>query len=403
MHQKIILGYSGGLDTTTAIPWLKDQYGFDVITVTIDVGQEEDFDLIGSRSPLLGAVKHHHIDAKTDFADQFIAKAIKANGLYQGEYPLSTALARPLIASKLVSIAHREGATAIAHGCTGKGNDQIRFDLMINALDPELKIVAPVREWGLNREQEVKYLESKGFEAPSNHSEFSVDKNLWGRSVEGGTLEDPWVEAPQEALEWTLPPEAWSNEPLLLTIGFEKGLPVSINGKKEPLSELITELNRVAGSYGIGLIDHVEDRTIGIKSREVYECPAAILLLKAHTHLEKLVLSRAQAAFKPLVEREWTWLVYSGLWVDPLLGNLDALIESTQEFVTGDVRLKLFKGSCRVVGRTSPYALYDKQLSTYGVNSTFDQQAAEGFIKLWGLPSVMASRRRLLKAKEVIA
>jgi argininosuccinate synthase len=403
MHPKVILGYSGGLDTTTAIPWLKDRYSFDVITVTIDVGQEDDFDLIGSRSPLLGAVKHYHVDAKDEFAEQYISKTIKANGLYQGEYPLSTALARPIIASKLVSIAHRENAAAIAHGCTGKGNDQIRFDLTINALDPELKVVAPVREWGLNREQEVAYLESKGFEAPSSHSEFSVDKNLWGRSVEGGTLEDPSLEVPQEALEWTLPPEAWPEAPLVLTIGFENGIPITINGKRNKLSELVLELNRIAGSYGVGLFDHVEDRTIGIKSREVYECPAATVLLKAHTHLEKLVLSRVQAAFKPLIEREWAWLVYSGLWIDPLLRNLESFLESTQEFVTGEVRVKLFKGTCRVIGRTSQYALYDKQLSTYGVNSTFDQQAAEGFIKLWGLPSVMATRRRLLLKKEVIA
>ncbi len=403
MNPKIILGYSGGLDTTTAIPWLRDRYGFDVVTVTIDVGQEEDFDLIGSRSPLLGAVKHLHIDAKEDFADQFISKAIKANGLYQGKYPLSTALARPLIASKLVSIAHKEGATAIAHGCTGKGNDQIRFDLTINALDPELKVVAPVREWGLNREQEVEYLESEGFEVPSNHSEFSVDKNLWGRSVEGGVLEDPSIEVPQEALEWTLLPEAWPETLAYATIGFEKGIPITLNGRRQKLAEIVTELNKLAGSHGIGLIDHVEDRTIGIKSREVYECPAATLLLEAHMQLEKLTLSRAQAAFKPQVEREWAWLVYSGLWIDPLLKNLDAFIESTQEFVTGEVRVRLFRGAFKVAGRTSPYALYEKQLSTYGVNSTFDQQAAEGFIKLWGLPSVMAARRRVLKAKEVIA
>jgi argininosuccinate synthase len=402
MASKIILGYSGGLDTTAAILWLKEKYGYDVVTLTIDVGQEEDFAPIAERSRLLGAVNHYEIDVKEEFANGYIAKSITANGLYQGKYPLSTALARPLIAAKMVEVAEKEGATAVAHGCTGKGNDQVRFDLAVSALNPNLKVVAPVREWNLSRKEEVDYLKSKGFEAPMKRSEFSVDQNLWGRSVEGGAIENPADEPPAEALEWTKLPDSWPAEPAYVKIGFQQGVPVSMDGHDMKLSEIITKLNRLAGNHGVGLIDHMEDRSVGIKSHEVYECPAATVLIEAHRELEKLVLTRSEGAFKPIVEQQWAWLVYSGLWIDPLLNDLQSFIDSTQEFVTGETRVKLFKGSCRVVGRTSPFALYQKQLSTYGIDSTFDQKAAEGFIKLWGLPSVMAARRTLLKAKEVL-
>jgi argininosuccinate synthase len=403
MASKIVLGYSGGLDTTTAILWLREKYGYDVVTLTLDVGQEEDFVPIAKRSQELGAVKHYEIDAKEEFANAYIAKSIRANGMYQGKYPLSTALARPLIAAKLVEVAEKEGATAVAHGCTGKGNDQVRFDLCIGALNPNLKVVAPVREWSLSRNDEVAYLKSKGFEAPMKRSEFSVDQNLWGRSVEGGVIEDPADEPPQEALDWTQPPDLWPQDPSYVTIGFEQGVPTSLDGQDMKLSEMIVKLNRLAGSHGIGVLDHMEDRSVGIKSHELYECPAATVLIEAHRELEKLVLTKSQAAFKPTVEQQWAWLVYSGLWIDPLLKDLQSFIDSTQEFVTGEAKVKLFKGACRVVGRSSQFALYQKQLSTYGIDSTFDQKAAEGFIKLWGLPSVMAARRSLLKAKEVLA
>jgi argininosuccinate synthase len=402
MVSKIVLGYSGGLDTTTAIPWLKERYGYDVITLTVDVGQQEDFEAIAKRSEHMGAISHHQIDAKEEFANFYIADAIKANGLYEGSYPLSTALARPLLASKLVMVAEKEGANAVAHGCTGKGNDQVRFDLMIQALNPSLKIVAPVREWSLSRDEEVEYLKSKGFDAPTKHSYFSVDQNLWGRSVEGGSLEEPTQEPPREALEWTAAPEDWPTDPIYVTVGFEKGVPVAIDGRRKRLSELVGHLNTIAGSCGVGLIDHMEDRTVGIKSREVYECPAATVLIEAHRQLEKLVLTRLQATFKPMAEQQWAWLIYSGLCIDPLFDDLRSFIDSTQEFVTGEVRVRLYKGTCRVVGRSSPYALYSKQLSTYGIDSTFDQKAAEGFIKLWGLTSLMAARRNLSKAKEVL-
>lgn len=403
MASKIVLGYSGGLDTTTAILWLKEKYGYDVVTLTIDVGQEEDFAPIARRSQELGAVQHYEIDAKEEFSNAYIAKSIRANGLYQGKYPLSTALARPLIAAKLVEVAEKEGATAVAHGCTGKGNDQVRFDLCVNALNPNLKVVAPVREWNLSRTDEVAYLKSKGFDAPTKRSEFSVDQNLWGRSVEGGAIENPADEPPQEALDWTQPPELWPAEPSYVTIGFQEGVPTSLDGQELKLSEIIVKLNRLAGTHGIGVLDHMEDRSVGIKSHEVYECPAATVLIEAHRELEKLVLTRSEGAFKPIVEQQWAWLVYSGLWIDPLLKDLQSFIDSTQEFVSGETKIKLFKGASRVVGRSSPYALYQKQLSTYGVDSTFDQRAAEGFIKLWGLPSVMAARRSLLKTKEVLA
>jgi argininosuccinate synthase len=403
MASKIVLGYSGGLDTTAAILWLKEKYGYDVVTLTIDVGQEEDFAPIAKRSQELGAVKHYEIDAKEEFANVYLSKSIKANGLYQGKYPLSTALARPLIAAKMVEIAEKEGAMAVAHGCTGKGNDQVRFDLAVSALNPNLKVIAPVREWNLSRTEEVAYLRAKGFDAPMKRSEFSVDQNLWGRSVEGGSIENPAEEPPQEALEWTQSPDLWPDQPAYVTIGFQGGVPTSLDGQELKLTEIIVKLNRLAGSHGVGVLDHMEDRSVGIKSHEVYECPAATVLIEAHRELEKLVLTRSEAAFKPIVEQQWAWLVYSGLWIDPLLKDLQSFIDSTQEFVTGETKVKLFKGSCRVAGRSSPFALYQKQLSTYGIDSTFDQKAAEGFIKLWGLPSVMAARRSLLKAKEVLA
>jgi argininosuccinate synthase len=403
MATKIVLGYSGGLDTTTAILWLKEKYGYDVVTLTIDVGQEEDFAPIAKRSQELGAIKHYEVDAKEEFANAYIAKSIRANGLYQGKYPLSTALARPLIAAKMVEVAEKEGATAVAHGCTGKGNDQVRFDLAVSALNPNLKVIAPVREWNLSRNEEVAYLRSKGFDAPMKRSEFSVDQNLWGRSVEGGSIENPADEPPQEALEWTQAPDLWPNQPSYVTIGFQEGVPTSLDGHEMKLTEIIVRLNRLAGSHGVGVLDHMEDRSVGIKSHEVYECPAATVLIEAHRELEKLVLTRSEAAFKPIVEQQWAWLVYSGLWIDPLLRDLQCFIDSTQEFVTGETKVKLFKGACRVTGRSSPFALYQKQLSTYGIDSTFDQKAAEGFIKLWGLPSVMAARRSLLKTKEVLA
>lgn len=394
MPERAVLGYSGGLDTSVCILWLKEKYGLDVVTVTLDIGQGEDLDAIERRARWLGAVRHYTIDAKEEFAAQYVARAIRANALYQGKYPLGTALARPLIAEKLVEVARREGAAAVAHGCTGKGNDQIRFDVTIKALAPELKVLAPVREWGMTRDMEAEYAAKKGFPIGPKRSAYSVDQNLWGRSVEGGALEDAWNEPPEEALEWCVPPERAPEEPRYVELEFEQGLPVALDGERKGLVELICELNALAGAHGVGLIDHMEDRTVGIKSRELYEYPAATCIIEAHRDLEKLVLTRRQLAFKQLAEERWAWLVYSGLWVEPLREDLEALIASTQLPVDGKVRLKLYKGSLRVVGRRSPHSLYSHGLATYGSGSTFDQALAVGFIELWGLQARLAKGRR---------
>jgi argininosuccinate synthase len=388
---KAVLAYSGGLDTSVAIKWIKERYGLDVVTCTVDVGQSEDLAEIGKKAMKVGALNHYEIDAKEEFVKNFVLPGIKANSLYEGEYPNSTALARPLLAAKLVEVAAKENAFAVAHGCTGKGNDQVRFDVAIKALNPDLKIIAPVREWNLNREEEVKYAQKNGIPVSGSSSLFSIDQNLWGRSIEGGPLEDPYFEPPEEAFEWCVSPRNAPQEPEYLEIEFEKGVPVGIDGKKAKPIDLINFVNSKAGLNGYGIIDHVENRLIGIKSREVYECPAALTLIHAHRDLEKLVLTKHELGFKKTVDDQWTWLVYSGLWVEPLRGALESFIEKTQERVSGTVRVKLWKGAMRVVGRKSPNSLYFHNLSTYSKGSTFNQQAATGFIELWGLPSRVAS------------
>ncbi|MEM1993968.1 MAG: argininosuccinate synthase [Nitrososphaerales archaeon] len=387
---KVILAYSGGLDTSVAIKWLEEKYNARVVSVTVDVGQQENMAAIAEKAKKIGVDKHYNIDAKKEFVKDYIYPSIKANGLYEGKYPLSTALARPLIASKLVEIAHKENADAIAHGCTGKGNDQVRFDITIKALDPNLKIIAPVREWNLSREEEIQYAKEHGVPIEAKKSIFSIDQNLWGRSIESGPLEQPDFEPPEDAFEWVKPLSKTPDEPSYIEIRFEKGVPVSIDGSETDSVQMITALNEKAGLHGVGVIDHIEDRLVGIKSREVYECPAAICIIEAHKDLEKMVLTRHQLTFKELVDREWAWLVYTGLWVDPLRKNLDAFIDSTQKVVDGSVRLKLYKGGLRVVGRSARRSLYDVKLATYDKTSTFQQKAAEGFINLWGLPSTAA-------------
>ncbi len=385
--QKIVLAYSGGLDTSVSIKWLQEKCNADVVTVTLDVGQREDFNEIAEKAHQLGAVSHYSISAVEEFANDYISPSIKANGLYEGKYPLSTALARPLIARRLVEVAEKEGAFAVAHGCTGKGNDQVRFDVTIKSLNPGLKIVAPVREWNLSRDQEIRYAKERGVPVRPQNSVYSVDQNLWGRSIESGPLEDPSMEPPPEAFEWTKPLDETPDEPGYLEIGFDSGLPVSVNGQSYDLVQLISHTNEFAGNHGIGIIDHMEDRLVGIKSREVYECPAAVCIIEAHKDLEKLVLTRHELGFKAQVEQQWSWLVYTGLWVDPLREDLDAFIEATQARVDGSVKLKLFKGGLRVVERSSANSLYDFNLATYEAGSKFDQTAALGFIDLWGLPS----------------
>jgi argininosuccinate synthase len=393
MAEKVVLAYSGGLDTSVSIKWIKEKYGLDVVTCTVDVGQQEDLSGIGEKAREIGAVNHYQLDAKEEFVNKFIFPSIKTNSLYEGSYPLSTALARPLLAEKLVQVAEEEGAVAVAHGCTGKGNDQVRFDVTIKAMNPDLKIIAPVREWNMNREDEIKYAQKNQIPIKLSKSIFSTDQNLWGRSIESGPLEDPFTEPPEQAFEWCVPAINAPDNPDYLEVGFENGIPVSADGKELDPIELIKYVNHKAGLNGYGIVDHIEDRLVGIKSREVYECPAALTLIAAHKDLEKLVLTRHELSFKSKVEEEWSWLVYSGLWMEPSRLALDAFIDKTQERVFGTVRVKLYKGGMRVVGRRSPESLYKHKLSTYDRTSTFDQNAALGFIELWGLPSRVANEK----------
>ncbi len=385
---KIILAYSGGLDTSVAIPWLKEQYGYDVVAVALDVGEGKDLDFVKEKALKVGAVKSVVIDAKELFADNYLLPALKANALYEGKYPMNSALSRPLISEVLVKIAKEEGAVAVAHGCTGKGNDQVRFDVSVAALNPDLEVVAPVREWGMSRDEEIDYAEKHGIPIPVNlEKPFSIDQNLWGRSCESGELEDPWLAPPEAAYEWTLPLMDTPDQPEEIEIEFEQGVPTSLNGVPLSFAKIIEELNQIAGKHGIGRIDHVENRLVGIKSREVYESPGAYTLILAHKELEFLTQTRDVSRFKPEIEQKWAELVYDGLWFSPLKNALDAFIEETQKNVTGKIRMTLFKGHATVTGRTSPCSLYNKELATYSKEDSFDHQAAVGFIKLWGLPT----------------
>ena len=388
---KIVLAYSGGLDTSVMIRWLPEKYGYDVITVIVNLGQKEDFKTIEERAYQIGAIKHYTIDAQDEFAGSYITKAINANGLYEGKYPLSTAIGRPLIVKKLVEIAEKEGAEAIAHGCTGKGNDQVRFEVTAKALNSSLKIIAPVREWNLSRQEEIEYAKLHGITIQRSAKKYSIDQNLWGRSIEGGSLEDPMTEPEEDVYEWITPASKAPITPTYAEVEFEEGNPVSLDGRKRSLKDIVFLLNKIAGENGVGLIDHIEDRLVGIKSREVYECPAAVTLIEAHKALEKMVLTRHELAFKETVDSEWSRLAYFGLWMDPLREDLEAFIKRSQKRVYGRVKIKFYKGSLSIAGLESPYSLYDKALSTYGIDSTFDQKDSAGFIEIWGLQSRVAS------------
>jgi argininosuccinate synthase len=391
----VVLAYSGGLDTSVSIRWIKENYGLDVITLTIDVGNERDLAAIARRAEQIGAVKALVIDGRADFVRYFVWPALQAGAIYEGQYPLATALARPLIARLLVEVARAEGAVAIAHGCTGKGNDQVRFDVSVQTLAPDLKIIAPVREWSMTRDNEIAYAAEHGIPIPvTNASPYSVDQNLWGRSIECGVLEDPWAEPPAEVYAWTSgnPP----NEPAYLEVTFERGMPVALDGEEIDGVALIEKLNALAGSYGIGRIDHIENRLVGIKSREVYEAPAAVVLHSAHRALESLTLSREQARFKEIVAGEYARLIYNGQWYSALHQDLAAYVQSTQRFVSGTVRLKLVPWHCAVVGRKSEHSLYNHALATYDSGDQFDHNAALGFIKLWGLPLSTQAQAQLL-------
>jgi len=387
MSDKVALAYSGGLDTSVAIKWLKEKYDLDVIAVTIDVGNERDFSAIHQKALDTGAIKAVVLDAKELFVKYFIFPALQADAIYEGQYPLATALSRPLMAKLLVDTALEEGATAVAHGCTGKGNDQVRFEVSINALAPGLRIIAPAREWGMTREETINYAQRHNIPiATTPASPYSLDENLWGKSIECGVLEDPWTEPPEEIFTWTKSPDQAPDKPGYVEIGFDQGIPIAIDGQNMDGVSLIQRLNELAGEHGIGRIDHVENRLVGIKSREIYEAPAATVLLQAHQALQAMTLSKDQLRFKQKVAGEYADLIYNGLWFSQLNRDLSAYIISSQRYVTGTVRMKLLKGHSTVVGRKSPKSLYNLSLATYDKGDQFDQGAAEGFIHLWGLP-----------------
>lgn len=391
---RVALAYSGGLDTTVSIRWLQEKYGAEVITVTVDVGQGEDYGEIERRALKSGAVKHFFVDARKRFAEEYVARCIKANGLYEGAYPLSSALSRPLIAEEVAKIALREECDAVAHGCTGKGNDQIRFDVTFSTVVPQLKIIAPVREWNMSRDQEIEYALKQGLPINPKKSRFSIDENLWGRSIEAGELENPWTEPPEEAFQYVVPLERAPNKSEEVVLGFREGVPVSLNGEELPLEEIIKRLNELGGRHGFGIVDHIEDRVVGLKSREVYEVPAALLIIQAHMDLEKMVLGRRLLDFKSIVDKRWADMVYSGLWLDPLMDALNAFIDQTQRAVNGEVRVKLYKGSARIVGRRAEKPLYQPELITYTSKSVFDQRAGEAFSRLWGLETKLSKLAR---------
>ncbi len=390
--RKILLLYSGGLDTSCMIKWLQEHYGAEVVTLTVDIGQGG-LEEARAKAFKLGVKEAFIVDAREEFAQNYIAPLIKANALYQDQYPLSTAIARPLIAKLAVEYAQKVGADAIAHGCTGKGNDQVRFDISIQALAPSLKVLAPIREWNMTRDAEIAYAKQHGIPVPVDvDSPYSTDENMWGRSIECGILEHPDQEPPAEIFAYATPPEEAPDKPEYVELEFKAGLPVALNGQQLDLVELILKLNELAGRNGVGIIDMTEDRVVGLKSREIYECPAAVTILTAHKDLEKFCCTIHENEFKPLVDRKWAELAYKGLWHDPLMDDLNAYTNRVNEKVTGTVRVKLYKGHAQVVGRQSPHGLYDLNLATYDAHHTFNQMAAPGFIEIWGLPTRMAHR-----------
>ncbi|EGE53618.1 argininosuccinate synthase [Streptococcus parauberis] len=397
--EKLILAYSGGLDTSVAIAWLKEKY--DVVAVCMDVGEGKDLDFIHDKALMVGAVESFVIDVKDQFAEEFVLPALQAHAFYEQKYPLISALSRPLISQKLVEIAHQTNASLIAHGCTGKGNDQVRFEVAIAALDPDIKVIAPVREWKWSREEEINFAKENGVPVPAElDSPYSIDQNLWGRANECGVLENPWNQAPEEAFGITTSPEKAPNEPEFVDITFKAGKPIAINGQDMPLANLILELNKIAGAHGVGRIDHVENRLVGIKSREIYECPGAITLLTAHKEIEDITLVRELSHFKPILENEISNLIYNGLWFNPATDAIKAYIKQTQKNVNGIAKVKLYKGSAQVVARQSSNSLYDENLATYTAADSFDQDAAIGFIKLWGLPTQVNAQVNQINNKE---
>lgn len=391
MKEKVVLAYSGGLDTSVTIQWFIDK-GYEVVAVCLDVGEGKDLDLVHQKALDMGAVECHVIDATEEFAEEFVAYAIYGNAMYEQKYPLVSALSRPLISKKLVEIAHHTNADYVAHGCTGKGNDQVRFEVAIQGLDPALKVLAPVREWTWSREEEIDYAKEKNIPIPIDlDSPYSIDQNLWGRSNECGVLEDPWNTPPEDAYDLTENVQVAPDEAEELLLTFENGLPKSINGVKYELDDLIIKLNDIAGVHGIGRIDHVENRLVGIKSREIYETPGAKVILTAKHDLETITLTKDIAHFKPVIEQKFAEQVYNGLWFSPLSDSLRGMLKDMQEPVTGEVRVSLYKGNITVTGRRSDNSLYNEKLATYTKEDAFNQDASVGFIEIFGLPTKVKS------------
>ena len=390
---RIVLAYAGGLDTSVAVPWLAEQYGADVVCVTLDLGQGKDLQSVRERALAAGAIRAHVLDAREEFAERYILPALQADAVYEGRYPLATALGRPLIAKKLVEIARIEGAHAIAHGCSGKGNDQVRIEVSARALMPGLRVIAPYRESGMSSEAKIAFARSHGIPVPSAASSpYSIDANLWGRSIQRGILEDPWVEPPAGLFALTKDQRQCPDEPAYIELQFERGVPVAVNGVAMPFMDVIASVGTIAGDHGVGRIDMIENRLVGIKTREVYEAPAAVVLHLAHADLEGFVSPRDLQRVKQEMAARYADMVYDGAWHSPVRDAMDAFVAKVQERVTGALRVKLFKGSAQVVGRKSPFALYDLGLATYGEGDTFDHGAAAGFIRLHGLPIETAAR-----------
>ena len=395
LQMKIVLAYSGGLDTSVAIKWLKDRYNAEIICYTSNIGQSDDPARLEKRALQTGASGFYFEDLRSRFIDKYVVPSLKAGAIYQDKYPLATALSRPLIAESMVKVAKKENAQAIAHGCTGKGNDQVRFELTTRYLAPELKVIAPVREWEFkSREAEIEYAKEHGIQVTVTKAKpYSIDWNLWGISIECGRLEDPWNEPPEDAYQITASPEKSPAKPEYATIGFKKGIPVSLNGKTLGMSAIIEKLTKAGGKHGVGRIDMVEDRLVGIKSREIYEAPAAVMLHTAHSELEKLVFSRDVYEFKKLVSQRYSQLVYFGQWFSHIKDCLDSFVDASQQYVTGEVRLRMYRGGCTVTGRKSPYSLYSEGLATYTEKDMFDHRAASGFMEIFGLPSKLEGLR----------
>jgi argininosuccinate synthase len=397
-RNKVILAYSGGLDTSVMVPWIGEKYNLDVVALTVDLGQGEDIERIRQKALKTGAVAAVATDARNLFVDCFVFPALMAGALYEGKYPLATALGRPLIAKLMVDAAREHKATAVAHGCTGKGNDQVRFDVTFQTLAPDLKIIAPVREWKMTRDEEIKFAAKHNIPVEATkESPYSVDLNLWGRSCEAGVLEDPWDEPPADAFAWTVDPAKAPGDPEYVEIEFEQGRPVGVNGKRLDGVPLIQQLNDLGGKHGVGRIDHVENRLVGIKSRELYEAPAAVILNLAHQELEFLCLDKKQHRCKTWVSQEYADLIYNGLMFSAFHHDLFQFVLSSQRYVSGVVRVKLFKGKATVVGRKSDHSLYSKKLATYETGDQFDHDAAKGFIQIWGLSQQTQAKQQLLK------